>query len=133
MRVHLFTALGALKIGMDILLKQEELKLDEILGHVGLFKTKGVGQNIIAASLSVPVSIMETAEGGARGIALLVSYMLNKADNETLEEYLSQKVFAAKAGETMSLDPKDVEGFEQFMKRYTKGLAIERAAIENLK
>ena len=134
MRVHLFTALGALKIGMDILLKQEEVKLDEILGHVGLFKTKGVGQNIIAASLSVPVSIMETAEeGGAWGIALLASYMLNKADSETLEEYLSQKIFVAKAGETMSLDPKDVEGFEQFMKRYTKGLAIERAAIENLK
>jgi sugar (pentulose or hexulose) kinase len=134
MRVHLFTALGALKIGMDILLKQEEVKLDEILGHGGLFKTKGVGQSIMAAALNVPVSVMETAgEGGAWGIALLASYMINKADNETLEEYLSQNVFAEKAGMTMSPDPKDVEGFEQFMIRYTEGLAIERAAIENFK
>jgi sugar (pentulose or hexulose) kinase len=130
MRVHLFTALGALKIGMDILLKQEEVKLDEILGHGGLFKTKGVGQSIMAAALNVPVSVMETAgEGGAWGIALLASYMINKADNEKLEEYLSHKVFAEKAGLTMSPDPKDVTGFEHFMKRYTKGLAIQRAAI----
>ncbi|WP_223593666.1 xylulokinase [Neobacillus bataviensis] len=130
MRVHLFTALGALKMGMDILLKQEEVKLDEILGHGGLFNTKGVGQSIMAAALNVPVSVMETAgEGGAWGIALLASYMLNKADNETLEEYLSHKVFAEKTGLTLSPDPKDVEGFEHFMKRYTKGLAIQRAAI----
>jgi sugar (pentulose or hexulose) kinase len=133
MRVHLFTALGALKIGMDILLKQEEVKLDEILGHGGLFKTKGVGQSIMAAALNVPVSVMETAgEGGAWGIALLASYMINKTNDETLEEYLSNKVFAEKEGITVSPNPKDVEGFEQFMERYTKGLAIERAAIENL-
>lgn len=132
-RVHLFTALGALKIGMDILLKQEEVKLDEILGHGGLFKTKDVGQSIMAAALNVPVSVMETAgEGGAWGIALLAAYMMNKADNETLEEYLSQKVFAEKASMAMSPDPRDVEGFERFMKRYTEGLAIERAAIESL-
>ncbi|WP_129728843.1 xylulokinase [Ectobacillus funiculus] len=132
-RVHLFTALGALKIGMDILLKQEEVKLDEILGHGGLFKTKDVGQSIMAAALNVPVSVMETAgEGGAWGIALLAAYMMNKADNETLEEYLSQKVFAEKASMAMSPDPRDVDGFERFMKRYTEGLAIERAAIESL-
>ncbi|MFP3126592.1 FGGY-family carbohydrate kinase [Ectobacillus funiculus] len=132
-RVHLFTALGALKIGMDILLKQEEVKLDEILGHGGLFKTKDVGQSIMAAALNVPVSVMETAgEGGAWGIALLAAYMMNKADNETLEEYLSQKVFAEKSSMAMSPDPRDVDGFERFMKRYTEGLAIERAAIESL-
>ncbi|MDR4945138.1 xylulokinase [Neobacillus cucumis] len=131
MRVHLFTSLGALKMGMDILLKQEEVKLDEILGHGGLFKTTGVGQSIMAAALNVPVSVMENAgEGGAWGIALLASYMINKADNEALEAYLSQNVFTEeKAGMTMSPDPKDVEGFEQFMKRYIKGLTIERAAI----
>ncbi|MGG1678449.1 xylulokinase [Neobacillus sp. NRS-1170] len=132
-RVHLFTALGALKIGMDILLKQEEVKLDEILGHGGLFKTRGVGQSIMAAALNVPVSVMETAgEGGAWGIALLASYLINKADNETLDDYLSHKVFVEKASRTMSPVSKDVAGFEQFMNRYTKGLAIEKAAIENL-
>ena len=134
MRVHLFTALGALKIGMDILLKQEKVELDVILGHGGLFKTKGVGQNIMAAALNVPVSVMETAgEGGAWGIALLASYMVNKSQYETLEEYLSSHVFAERAGTTVSPVQKDVEGYESFMKRYTNGLAIERAAIDNLK
>ena len=134
MRAHLFTALGALKIGLDILLKQEEVKLDEILGHGGLFKTKGVGQKIMAAAVNVPVSVMETAgEGGAWGIALLASYMINKENNQSLEDYLSQKVFAGKLGMKIAPDPKDVKGFEEFMMRYSNGLAVERAAVENLK
>jgi sugar (pentulose or hexulose) kinase len=134
MRVHLFTALGALKIGMDILLKQEGVQLDRILGHGGLFKTEGVGQRIMAAAIDVPVSVMETAgEGGAWGIALLASYMINKEDNETLEDYLNNKVFAGKMGTTIDPDPKDAAGFNEFMKRYTTGLAIERAAIEYLR
>lgn len=134
MRVHLFTALGALKIGLDILLKQEGVKLDELLGHGGLFKTKGVGQSIMAAAVNVPVSVMETAgEGGAWGIALLASYMQHKEEGQTLEDYLNRKVFAGKMGTTMDPDPKDVEGFETFMKRYRNGLAIEQAAVEYLK
>ncbi|MBC7959923.1 MAG: FGGY-family carbohydrate kinase [Vallitaleaceae bacterium] len=134
MRVNLFTSLGALKTGLDILLKQEAVKVDEILGHGGLFKTQVVGQKIMAGALNVPVSIMETAgEGGAWGIALLASYMLNKVENETLEEFLKHKVFAGQIGTTMVPDPVDVEGFEQFMKRYTKGLAIERAAVDYLR
>lgn len=132
MRVHLFTALGALKIGMDILLKQEAVRLDEILGHGGLFKTEGVGQRIMAAALNVPVSVMDTAgEGGAWGIALLASYMLRKAEGETLEAYLADRAFAGKAGSTIAPDPKDVAGFERFMERYVGGLAIERAAVEH--
>jgi sugar (pentulose or hexulose) kinase len=134
MRVNLFTALGALKTGLDILLKEEGVQLDQILGHGGLFKTKDVGQKIMAAAMDATVSVMETAgEGGAWGIALLASYMLNKAENETLEDYLTQKVFAEKIGTKMDPDPKDVEGFNEFIKRYTKGLAIERAAVDNLK
>ncbi len=134
MRAHLFTALGALKIGLDILLKQEEVKLDEILGHGGLFKTKGVGQKIMAAAVNVPVSVMETAgEGGAWGIALLASYMINKENSQSLEDYLNQKVFAGKLGRKIAPDENDVRGFEDFMKRYSNGLAVERAAVENLK
>ena len=133
MRVNLFTALGALKIGLDILLKQEGVKLDEILGHGGLFKTKDVGQKIMAAAINATVSVMETAgEGGAWGIALLASYMLGKTENETLESYLAQKVFAGKIGTKLDPDSKDVEGFNEFIKRYTKGFPIERAAIDNL-
>lgn len=134
MRVHLFTSLGALKTGMDILLKKEGVCLDKILGHGGLFKTKGVGQKIVAAAIDTPVSVMETAgEGGAWGIALLASYMKNRAADETLEAYLNQKVFAGQEGSMEEPDPEDVKGFETFMERYTKGLAIERAAVESLK
>lgn len=133
MRVHLFTSLGALKTGLDILLKKEQVKLDEIYGHGGLFKTKGVGQKIMAGAINVPVSVMETAgEGGAWGIAVLASYMLHKEEGQTLDSYLSTQVFANQTGCTEQPDTKDVEGFEVFIKRYTEGLAIERKAVEIL-
>ena len=134
MRVHLFSSLGALKIGMDILFEQEKVKLDQLLGHGGFFKTKEVGQRIMAAAMNVPVSVMETAgEGGAWGIALLASYMLHKSAKESLEAYLAEKVFAGEQGSTIAPDQKDVDGFAQFMERYKKGLGIERAAVEELR
>ena len=133
MRVNLFSSLGALKIGMDILFEQEKVKLDQLLGHGGFFKTKDVGQKMMAAAMNVPVSVMETAgEGGAWGIALLASYMINKK-SEPLEAYLSEKVFAGEKGSTIAPDKKDVDGFAAFMERYKKGLVIERAAVEGLK
>jgi sugar (pentulose or hexulose) kinase len=134
MRVNLFSALGALKIGLDILFEQEKVKIDQILGHGGFFKTREVGQKIMAAAMNVPVSVMETAgEGGAWGIALLASYMLNKAQNEPLEAYLSDKVFAGENGTTIAPDQADVEGFATFMERYKRGLVIERAAVDGLR
>lgn len=133
MRVHLFTALGALKTGLDILLKEEGVQVDEMFGHGGLFKTKEVGQRIMAAAIDAPVTVMETAgEGGAWGIALLASYMLHKGENESLSEFLESQVFAGQEGSKVEPHKEDVEGFDQFMKRYTGGLAIERAAVENL-
>ena len=134
MRVNLFTSLGALKVGLDILMKEEHVQVDQILGHGGLFKTKGVGQKILAGAIDAPVSVMETAgEGGAWGIALLASYMINKEEHETLEDYLDAKVFAGNAGTKMDPDSADVAGFEAFTERYKKGLPIERAAVESLK
>lgn len=133
MRVHLFTALGALKLGMDILLKEEKVKIDTMFGHGGLFKTKGVGQRIMAAAIRTPVSVMETAgEGGPWGIALLASYMLYKKEGQTLPEYLEKEVFAGNIGEKMEPVESDAEGFEIFADRYKRGLAIEQAALENL-
>jgi sugar (pentulose or hexulose) kinase len=134
MRTHLFSSLGALKIGMDILFEQEKVRLDQLLGHGGFFKTKEVGQKVMAAAMNVPVSVMETAgEGGAWGIALLASYMLHKADHEPLEDYLSRRVFANENGSTIAPDSRDVEGFTAFMERYNKGLVIERAAVDGLR
>ena len=76
---------------------------------------------------------METAgEGGAWGIALLAAYMVN-GQGRTLEEYLEQDVFAGMASETMNPDPADVAGYDAFMARYQPGLAIERAAVEQMK
>jgi sugar (pentulose or hexulose) kinase len=133
MKSHLFTALGALKVGMDILLKEEGVEIDSILGHGGLFKTKGVGQGILAAAINTPVSVMETAgEGGPWGMALLASYMIHKEEGEALGDYLTKKVFAGAEGVTMEPDPKDVEGFEVFIERYKKGIAIEQAAVDYL-
>jgi sugar (pentulose or hexulose) kinase len=133
-RVNLFSSLGALKIGMDILFEQEKVKLDQLLGHGGFFKTKEVGQRIMAAAMNVPVSVMETAgEGGAWGIALLASYMFNKAENEPFDAYLTNKVFAGENGTTIAPDPADVAGFAAFMERYKKGLVIERAAVDGLR
>jgi sugar (pentulose or hexulose) kinase len=134
MRVHLFSSLGALKIGMDILFEKEKVKIDKILGHGGFFKTKEVGQRMMAAAMNVPVSVMETAgEGGAWGIALLASYMLNKGANKPLEAYLSEKVFAGEGGTTIAPDLGDVAGFTTFMERYKHGLVIERAAVDGLR
>lgn len=135
MRVHLFTALGALKVGLDILLKEEGVKIDQIFGHGGLFKTKGVGQGILAAAIDAPVTVMETAgEGGAWGIAVLASYMINREQGETLDDYLNNKVFAGQKGTTLAPNPKDVEGFDAFIcNRYKAGLAVERAAVDSLK
>lgn len=133
MRTHLYTALGALKIGLDILFKDEKVEVDQITGHGGFFKTKGVGQRIMAAAMNAPVTVMETAgEGGAWGIALLADYMLHKTKGheETLDQYLSKYVFVDEIGTKMEPNREDVEGFERFMKRYSAGLAIERAAVD---
>jgi sugar (pentulose or hexulose) kinase len=134
MRVHLFSALGTLKIGMDILFEEEQVKIDKILGHGGFFKTEEVGQKMMAAAMNVPVSVMATAgEGGAWGIALLGAYMLFKKKNEPLEAYLSDRVFAGDNSTTIAPDPRDVAGFAAFMERYEAGLAIEKAAVQALK
>lgn len=133
MRTHLYSSLGALKTGLDILFKEEHVELDELMGHGGLFKTKGVGQSIMAAAANVPVTCMETAgEGGAWGIAVLAAYMVNKAEGEKLDEYLNNKVFVGQESSTLAPDPADVEGFEAFMKGYMAGLAMERAAVETM-
>ena len=134
MRVHLFSALGAMKLGLDILFEQEQVEIDQILGHGGFFKTEGVGQRIMAAAMNVPVSVMETAgEGGAWGIALLAAYMLWKGEDESLEAYLADKVFAGEDSTTVAPDPRDVAGFAVFMDRYKSGLVIERSAVDALR
>ena len=133
MRTNLYTCLGAMRVGLDILFKKEGVKVDRLLGHGGLFKTKGVGQRIMAAAADVPVAVMETAgEGGAWGIALLAAYRKDKKEGESLSDYLNQYVFADAKEEVMEPDAEDVKGFDEFMVRYHAGLPIERSAVETM-
>lgn len=134
MRVHLFSAFGALHIGMKILVEEEKVAIDKVLGHGGIFKTEGVAQKILAAAMNTSVALMETAgEGGAWGIALLADYLQHAKDGRTLADYLDNQVFGQNKGIEAEPDPADVEGFNSFIKRYEAGLPIEKAAVEFLK
>lgn len=133
MRMHMYSAFATLKVGLDILIKEEGVQVDEMLGHGGYFKTKDVGQSVAAAAINAPVSVMETAgEGGAWGIALLAAFMAQKAEGQTLPVYLSDVIFAGQTGYKYDPNPADVDGFEKFMDTYRKGLAIEKAAVESI-
>lgn len=128
MRAQLYAAMAPLKMGMDLLLDQEKVGLDRLYGHGGLFKTPGVGQRLMAGALNVPVSVMETAgEGGPWGMAILAMYSI-QGQGRSLEDYLSQEVFAQAKGSCAQPLPEDTAGFQQFLARYKAGLPIERLA-----
>jgi sugar (pentulose or hexulose) kinase len=134
MRVLLFSSMASLRIGMEPLIIEEGIKLSKLLGHGGLFKTALVGQKLMAGALDIPVAVMESAgEGGAWGIALLAAFAANDDNNETLEEFLENKIFADSAVSVVEPDPVDVKGFEAYLERYKATLEVERAAVENLK
>lgn len=131
MRANLYASVGVLKIGNDILFNEERIRVDRITGHGGLFRTKGVGQRVLAAAINSPISVMETAgEGGAWGIALLGAYLVNNDKKQTLADFLEEKVFAGNAGVEVSPTAEDVEGFNKYIVSYKEGLGIERAAVE---
>ena len=133
-KANLYTSLGAVKLGMDILLKDEGVRLDRIMGHGGLFKTPLVMQRYLAAAVNTPVTVMATAsEGGAWGIALLAAYLADGRKQGKLEDYLDNVVFAKLAGDAVEPDPAEAEGFEIFIKRYSDALEVEKAAIEAVK
>ena len=122
-----------MKIGMDILQKEEKVEIDSIVGHGGIFKTPVVGQRVLAAVMNAPVTVMETAgEGGAWGIALLAAYLVNQGMEESLASYLANHVFVNDQGTTIAPVAKDVAGFDEYVKRYATGLPIEKAAIDHL-
>ena len=131
MRTHLYASVGVLKIGNDILFNEEKIKVDRITGHGGLFRTKGVGQRILAAAINSPISVMETAgEGGAWGIALLGSYLVNNEKKQSLTDFLDENVFVGDAGIEVSPTPEDVAGFNTYIENYKAGLPIEEAAVK---
>lgn len=131
-RATLYSTMSTLKLGMDIL-AGEQVAIDSLTGHGGLFKTPVVGQKFMAAACGAPVTCMETAgEGGPYGMALLAAYMVNKAAGEALEDYLSTRVFADAKGTTRNPEPEDVEGFRAYIEQYRRLLEVERRAAEVL-
>ncbi len=134
MRSHLYSAMATLKIGNDILLKEEHVKVDSLMGHGGLFKTPVVGQQLMAAAFNSPVTVMDTAsEGGAWGMAVLAAFMVEKAADETLPDYLSSRIFAGQTGSTIEPKSEDVAGFDAFVERYKSALPAEKAAVQGMK
>lgn len=131
MRANLYASVAVLKIGNDILFNEEKIKVDRISGHGGLFKTKGVGQRILAAALNSPISVMETAgEGGAWGMALLADYLVNNSKKLSLDAYLDEDIFGGEAGTCISPSEADVKGFDAYIKNYVDCLPIEKKATE---
>jgi sugar (pentulose or hexulose) kinase len=105
--------------------------VDRLTGHGGLFKVPGVGQRILAAALNSPISVMETAgEGGAWGIALLASYLVNNGGGLTLPDFLDKMVFAGNTGVEIAPDPAAVAGFNAWLAAYQAALPVEKAAVE---
>lgn len=134
MRANLYASVAVLKIGNDILFNDEKIKVDRITGHGGLFKTKGVGQSILAAAINSPISVMETAgEGGAWGIALLASYLVNNSSELALADYLDEVVFAGNTGIEIAPKAEDVAGFNAYIENYKACLPVEEAAVANKK
>lgn len=131
MRAQLYAAIGVLKIGNDILFKEEHVKIDRITGHGGYFKTPGVGQRMLAAALGSPISVMQTAgEGGAWGIALLASYMVHRSPQQTLADFLDTQVFAENTGIEVAPTVEDIEGFNTYIENYKRALPVEEAAVK---
>lgn len=130
MRAQLFAALSSLRVGLNILVDREDVKIDSITGHGGFFRTGFVGQYLMASSLNTPVTVMDMAgEGGPWGMAILAAYMKMKEERETLESYLESKVFLNSISTAVAPDVKDVEGFGRFFKEYTKALEVEKTAV----
>ena len=131
MRAQLFSAFSPVKIGMDVMTKDEGVAVDSLVGHGGIFTTPKVAQKILAAAFDTPIKVMSTAaEGGAWGMAVLADYLWHA--DQPLDEFLDARVFADAASTTENPDESDVAGFEEFFDRFRKGLAIEHTAIANI-
>lgn len=131
MRSQLYATMSTLKIGMDIL-AGEGVEIDSITGHGGLFKTPVVGQSYLAAACDTPVTVMETAgEGGPYGMALLAAYAMD-VSGDSLEDFLSKKVFADAKSSTLAPDPECVKGFNDYIAAFKGALDVERVAVTKI-
>lgn len=132
MRMHIMAAFGALAVGNEAL-RAENVRIDKLYGHGGIFKTPKVAQSLLAAALEAPVTVMATAgEGGAWGQAVAASYMLNRGNGESLPDFLNNKVFAGMEGVTVEPDEADVAGYREFLASFKKVNEAEKAVEAQL-
>lgn len=130
-RATLYFTMTTLKLGMDILAK-EQVRIDSLTVHGGLFKTPIVAQRYMAAACNVPVMVTETAgEGGAFGMALLAAFMA-VGQNQTLEEFLNTDVFKNVCRFVQHPLKADVDGFNKYITEYKKLLEVEKTAVDIL-
>ena len=129
MKMHIYSALGSLSIGCEIL-KKENVEIDSVCGHGGFFKTPVVGQSAMSAAVGAPVTVMKNAgEGGAWGIAVLALFACcGKGD---LAVFLDG-VFESAEKSTLMASDAEIASFNAFMEQYKKGLAVEKLASEVL-
>ncbi|GAA1489822.1 FGGY-family carbohydrate kinase [Brachybacterium sacelli] len=136
MRSQLYGAFGALAVGMEALLKDEGVQLDVMYAHGGIFRTKGVAQQVLADALATPVAVGESAgEGGAWGMALLAAYASGASGDEStvsLSEYLARQVFASQKLTTLQPEEAGMSGHATWLEGYRAGLQVERLAGEVL-
>lgn len=131
MRTHIYSSFATVKIGLDLLINDQEIIIEKLLGHGGLFKIEKIAQQMMASSLNTPVEVTDTAsEGGAWGMAILAEYMSNKEQNQSLEEYLNTKIFVDTKSIVCFPNKEETEGFNSFLERYKKALNIENFAVE---
>ena len=128
MRCHIYSALATLSLGLEVL-RKENIEIKSLLGHGGYFKSES-GIRTLSAAASTPVSVMETAgEGGAYGMAVLASFLINKGEM-SLEDYLDQKVFSDAVIKTYMASDKEREDYAYFLSQYKKILSVERKTLE---
>lgn len=133
MRAQLYTAMAVMRIGCDILFREEHVRVDRLYGHGGLFKTAGVMQRLLASAMEAPVTVLDTAgEGGPWGMALLAAYMLNREEGESLEAFLEQKVFIHAQKNVIDPEPEDTKGIAAYIEAYQAAISMQETAAEAL-
>jgi sugar (pentulose or hexulose) kinase len=131
-RAQVYGVFATLALGMKVL-AEEQVAVDKMFAHGGIFRTEGVAQRALAAALEVPVTVGETAaEGGAWGIAVLAAY-LREGGTEPLTDYLAREVFADAPEHVADPNAAEVAGFTSYLARFTAGFPTQQAAAESIR
>ena len=127
MKSQIYSAFATPKIGIDLLKENEQIQIDSMLGHGGIFTTKEVAQRFMAAALESSVSVMQTAsEGGAWGIAVLARYLV--AEYKDLAQFLNDSAFEASDAITIEPTEAEIESFRNYTERFKAGMELEHVA-----